>query len=341
MTAAIVTLTGQYFDGHQPLAVAASLLVSGPEAVLIGTAVERRYTTQQLRVSPRIGHADRFVTLPDGGQLQCPDQEALDRLPHDVQSEGLVAWLEARTTVALVAIGAIVALLLGGYFYGLPAAAERVAMHVPIATEQALGAQVLEWLDANQWFRPTRLDEEQRASIRADFDELRAGLPLAAHYRLEFRDSFIGPNAFALPGGTIAITDAMVQAAESYAEVAAVLAHEIGHVERRHALRHLLQNSAVAVVAATLTADAASLSVAVAGVPALLAQARYSRAFETEADDFAFALLRARGRSPEDFASLMERLAAQHEDRERALGFVATHPVTAERVQRARAAGRP
>lgn len=331
------TLTGLYFDGQRPVGEPATLIFTGREAALIGTRVSLRHSARELRASPRVGRADRFIALPGGGQFQCADHPALDRLSHESQSEGLVAWLEARTAVAVAGIALVVALLAGGYFYGLPAAAESVAHRIPVETERALGDQALAWLDANGWFKPTTVDEDMRFFISKEFEELGTGLPAVRHLRLEFRDSFIGPNAIALPGGAIVITDDMVNEADSLDEIAAVLAHEIGHVERRHALRHLLQGSAVAVAAATLTADAASLSVAVAGVPTLLAQTKYSREFETEADDFAFALLKHRGRSPEAFATLMERLAGEHES-ERGFGFLSTHPVTAERVQRARAA---
>jgi predicted Zn-dependent protease len=251
-----------------------------------------------------------------------------------------VAWLEKRWGVALASVAVIVALLLAAYFYGLPAVAKRVAARIPIETEQAVGQEALAWLDNSRWFKPTQLEQDRQNHIREGFDRLRSGLPLERYYRLEFRDSFIGPNAFALPGGTIVITDDMVHAAETVDEVVAVLAHEIGHAELRHTMRRVLQDSAVAVVAATLTADAASLSVAVAGLPALLAQAKYSREFEAEADDFAFKLLKRHHRSPMAFATLMERLANKHDEDKQAFAFISTHPVTAERVRRARVAAK-
>jgi len=337
MSVGAATLPGRYYDGRQPLGSPATLIVSGQDSALIGTQVSQRHATRQLRVSPRVGRAGRFIALSDGGQFHCADDAFLDRLPQEHPSEGVVAWLEARAAVALAGVAIIVTLLLAGYFYGLPAAAERVVAHIPLETERALGDEALTWLDKNEWFKPSQIGEEMQFFIRKDFEELYRGLPMAAHYRLEFRDSFLGPNALALPGGAVVITDAMVNEAGSLEEIAAVLAHEIGHVERRHTLRTLLQGSAVAVVVATITADAASLSVAVAGLPALLAQAKYSREFETEADEFAFQLLKQHGRSPEAFATLMERLAGEG-DVERSYAFLSTHPMTAERVQRARAA---
>lgn len=336
-----IKLEGRYYSGRQPIAVPSMLVFTEREATLTAGQIAESYAANQLRVSPRIGSADRFVALPNGGQFQCPDHPALDHLPQESRAEGLVSWLEKRWGVALTAILIIAALLLAGYFYGLPAAAEHVAARIPIETEQVLGKEALSWLDDHEWFRPTQIKEDMRKKISDGFDKLHNELPLKNYYRLEFRDStFFGPNAIALPGGTIIITDAMVKAAESLEEVQAVLAHEIGHVELRHTLRNVLQNSAVAVIAATITADAASLSVAVAGLPALFVQTKYSREFEAEADDYAFRLLKQKGCSPAAFASIMERLARKHEDVEQAFAYISTHPVTEERIKRARAAAK-
>jgi predicted Zn-dependent protease len=331
-------LEGRYYDGVNPVARPATLTISGREAVLTGENITRTYSTGELRVTPQVGSSDRFIALPDGLQYHCADRPFLDRLPQEVRSEGPVAWLEARITVAVVSVFIIVGTLLYGYFYGLPVAAESVVKRIPIETEKALGDEIITWLDDNKWFNSPHIDQERQDTIQEGFKKLYAGLSMEEHYRLDFRCSkFIGPNAFALPGGTIVITDQMVKAAESDEEVFAILAHEIGHVERRHTMRQILQSSAVGVAVATITADAASLSVAVAGLPALLAQTKYSREFEKEADEFAFDLLKEHGISPDAFASLMERLDSDS-DETKHLSFIATHPATSERVERAREA---
>lgn len=334
----MITLEGHYYDGRQPIAVPATMEFTGQDALLTANLTSGRYAVDALKVSPRIGKTDRFIALPNGGQFQCADHAFLESLPQVSPSEGPVAWLEERWGVALAGVAVIACILLAGYFLGLPAAAERIAARIPIETEKTLGRQALAWLDEKGWLRPTNLDKNTQKGIRRRFDRLRSKLPLKNHYQLEFRAGVIGANAFALPGGTIVITDDMVKAAETPEEVQAVLAHEIGHVELRHTLRSVLQNSVTAVVVATITADAASLSVAVAGLPVLVAQTKYSREFEAAADDFAFKLLKQKGYSPAAFASLMERLAKKHEQQERAFAYVSSHPVTAERVKRARAA---
>jgi Zn-dependent protease with chaperone function len=335
----MIILEGQYYDGRQPIGTPARINFADREVSLRAGQISERYAIESLKVSPRIGRADRFITLPDGGQFMCADHAILNSLPAESPSEGLVAWLEERWGVALAGVAIIVCIVLAGYFYGLPVAAERIAARMPVETEQALGQESLAWLDKQKWFKPTNLAPHKRKNILRGFDRLRSDLPLKKYYQLEFRDSpIIGPNAFALPGGTIVITDDMVKFAKSQEEVLAVLAHEIGHVELRHTLRSVLQNSAVAVLAATVTSDAASLSVAVAGLPAMMAQTKYSREFETAADDYAFRLLKQKGYSPAAFATLMERLSKNHEKVERMFAYVSTHPVTAERIARARAA---
>lgn len=339
MSNSTVTIEGQYFDGSRPVGIAAKLIIAQEQAMFATTSLSLRFPVNQLRVSPRIAGTQRFIGLPTGAQFQCPDGPALDSLRQESTTEGVAAWLEGRVGFAVAAIAIVIALVMAGYFYGLPAAAERAARYIPIETEKTFGDNILSWLDENDWFAPSGIDDDLRVLVRQDFDELIDDLPLAKHYRLEFRASgFIGANAFALPGGIIVITDEMMNVAESLDEIAAVLAHEIGHVEHRHALRSLLQSSVIAIVVATVTSDAASLSVAVAGAPALLAQAKYSREFEAEADDFAFRRLIQTGRSPEAFASFMERLFDYGEGTVEDLSFLSTHPVTSERIARARRA---
>jgi Zn-dependent protease with chaperone function len=333
----MITIEGHYFDGQKPVGVPARMDLVDQEATLTAGPISERYATFHLKVSPRIGSTDRFIILPSGGQLACADHAFLNSLPQESPSEGPVAWLEERWGVALACVAVIFCTLLAAYFFGLPAAAERIAARIPMSTEQSLGRQALNWLDEKGWFKPTNLDFDTRKTIADDFDGLCNDLPLRDYCHLEFRSgAAFGPNAFALPGGIIVITDDMVKAAETTEEVLTVLAHEVGHVELRHMMRSVLQNSVVAAAAAAVTSDAASLSAVVASLPVLMAQTKYSREFEAAADEYAFRLLKKKGYSPAAFASLMERLAKKDEKEMGIFAYVSTHPVTAERVRRAR-----
>ena len=65
---------------------------------------------------------------------------------------------------------------------------------------------------------------------------------------------------------------------------------------------------------------------------------RYSRQFESEADDYAFAMLKRHGQSPQAFADMMRRLRLRKDAKEEPdalLQYLSTHPATEERIQRA------
>jgi len=338
-----ITLDGVYYDGRIPVGSAATLMVAGARIALIGKEVSARFDADTLKVSPRTGVASRFIAFPEGGQFQCPDDPALDRLPQEVPSETFVAWLERHWPVAMLSVALIAALVLWAYFFVLPGAAQRIAERISFESEQALGDQALDWMDANMIFRYSELPTDTKERIVLRFDQLVAGLPASQQYRLGFRSApGMGANAIALPGGTIVVTDQLVDLADNDDEIIAVLAHEIGHVEKRHAVRAVLQNSAVAAVASALTADAASLGVAVAGLPTMLTSLQFSREFESEADDYAFAMLARNDVSPEHFASMMQKLAesmpVEQEEWIQQWSFLSSHPPSDERAARAHAA---
>jgi Zn-dependent protease with chaperone function len=126
-----------------------------------------------------------------------------------------------------------------------------------------------------------------------------------------------------------------------------VLAHEIGHVRMRHGARILAGSSLSAALAATLFGDVSG----VATLPAAVAGLSYSRAMESEADDYAIALLKKNGISTLPLADLLDRLEAgpDEDDEQEAPGwmweaadhFMASHPLTAQRTARLRAAAQP
>ncbi|MCP4265770.1 MAG: M48 family metallopeptidase [Candidatus Brocadiaceae bacterium] len=329
-------LEGSYYDGKVPIAHPALLVLGDNEVTLTSGDTTLTYELNKLRVTPRTGHADRFITLSDGGQYQCTDQPILDRLPQEIRSEGLVAWFENRISIVVASAAIIICALLIGYFFGLPVVGENIAKQISIETAASLGDHVLAWFDNNKWFNTSHIKQDQQDSITNKFNKLHEGLSMSPHIKLEFRCSErIGPNAFALPGGTIVITDQMIEIADSKEEILAILAHEIGHAELRHCIREIVQGSVVALVATTITADAASLSAAVTGLPVIMAQTKYSRDFERESDEFAFHLLTRNHISTEAFASIMERLDKDNKSIDK-LSFVSTHPVTYKRIERAR-----
>jgi predicted Zn-dependent protease len=333
-------LPGNYFDGVTPIGSPATLTVAGDRVTVAAGHISEDHDASGLLVSPCVGGSERFVVLPGGGQFQCPDHALLNTLPQEVASEGPIAWLEQHWPLAIACVVVVAGLLIGGYQYGLPLAADRVVARVPIESEAALGRETLQLLERMHALTPTGLDQAAQQRLSKRFAALTRGLKYEQQYRLEFRSGPIGANAMALPGAIVVVTDDLITIGDSEDQVLAVLAHEIGHVESRHALRQLLGDSVVAVVVATMTGDAASLGTAVTGLPVMVAQLEYSREFESAADTYAFELMRRNGLSPLAFADMLERLAARRAGDTEALPFLSTHPITAERIARARTAAR-
>ena len=135
-----------------------------------------------------------------------------------------------------------------------------------------------------------------------------------------------------MPGGIVVMTDELVELAESDAEIMAVLAHEVGHLYGRHSLRILLQNSLSALLIAGLTGDISNITALSAAVPTVLMQAKYSRDFEREADDFAFEYLEGRSVSTNALSDLLLRLEQSDSDDGGGIpGWLSSHPPSRER----------
>lgn len=330
-----IELEGKHYDGISPIGRPASLVLTDNEVSLTCGDNTFFYSCKALRVSPRVGNADRFIQLPDGGQYQCADQEVLDHLPQEVKSEGPVAWLENHIPFSIACIIITIITLISGYKYGMPVIAEVLVEKIPVETEISVGDYAIKWFEDQNWLTASGLESKVRQKITNKFIELHKGLRISPYAKLEFRNSEIfGPNAFALPGGCIIVTDQLIHFAESEDEILAILAHELGHTEKRHGMRQILHGSLVALVATAITADAATLSGAVAGLPVMMAQRKYSRNFEAEADDFAFDLLTRNGISVQAFINIMERFDTVETGSP--FSFMSTHPVTRDRIRHAK-----
>ncbi|MEY4546729.1 MAG: hypothetical protein RL685_2924 [Pseudomonadota bacterium] len=139
-------------------------------------------------------------------------------------------------------------------------------------------------------------------------------------------------NAFALPGGYVVVNLGLLQAAQSGEEVAAVLAHEISHVQLRHGSRRLLRTLGGSLVLSWLLGS--SDPGVLIGALRELESKRHDRGEEADADTEGLALLASAGISPQGMASFFERLAQQASPP----ALLSTHPDPGTRAERARQA---
>lgn len=331
-----MAIEGKFYEAGSSAAVPATLEIA-PDGLVSVRVRDRRRSAHlsRVRVSQRIGTVARSIYFPDGGKFETLDNDAVDTgLTHlDAERQArLLHLLESRWRHVALALLIVAATVWWAVQSGIPLLAEQVACALPASVSRSMGAGVLEVLDRGV-FGASRLDEPTRDRIRARFREITRGVESREDFDLLFRrGAGVGANAFALPSGVIVLTDELVALAENDDELVTVLAHEVGHVVHRHGLRRALQDSTVALLIVSITGDTAALSTAAASLPTLLVEAKYSRAFEREADRYALDYLLAHDLAPVHFANLVARLEAQPGGHRTLPNFLSTHPSTAERA---------
>jgi predicted Zn-dependent protease len=148
------------------------------------------------------------------------------------------------------------------------------------------------------------------------------------------------PNAWALPGGKIAINRGLLTELESEAELAAVLGHEIVHAAARHSAKGiqrgmLLQGAVFATAIATRDKGYSNLAQLGASVGAQLVNQKYGRDAERESDQYGMNYMSRAGYDPQGAVQLQQTFVKLSEDRRQdwLSGLFASHPPSPERVQ--------
>jgi Zn-dependent protease with chaperone function len=336
----MIALRGRFYDGRTSTRVDAECRVDDAGAVRITAHDDGRELLRLPRfdasVSPRLGNTPRAIRFAGGEKLETSDHAGVDAILLRLRARRplhLVHLLESRWRYILICLAAVAALLWVGGRYGVPLAARVIARQLPPAVASQAGRHTLEALDRTV-FAPSELEAATRERLTARYlplldDQRTPGL------RVEFRKGRrLGANAFALPGGTVILTDEMVALAEADEELFAVLAHEAGHVAHRHGIQRVIQDSLLAFALMAVTGDVSGTSQLFLGLPVMLTEMAYSRDFEREADRYALETLAAQGIPGRHFAAIMRRLSPPAAGGGgRWSNYLSTHPETAERLR--------
>lgn len=331
-------VAAQYFDGITAAAQAVTLTLDGECLQLRGEVLAREWPMRDVKVSERLGNTPRRIVFPDGGHCEVSDHVALDALlKQGGYRQGWLDGMQHSLRWALLSALLVVVIFAAAYRYLLPWGAEVVAQSLPPAMLQKMGASTLQTLD-KLMLQPSQLAPARQQALRDAYAKLSPLPDAQLDYRIKFRSApKIGPNAFALPDGNIVMLDQLVALTQNDDEILAVLAHERGHVEQRHALRMVLQSSAVGLAMTWYMGDVSSL---LATVPAMLVQASYSRDMEREADAYAARTLQMNAKSPCLLPDMLLKLEAAHakrqaearkEDGGSVMDYLSGHPATQER----------
>ncbi|MDY0242567.1 MAG: M48 family metallopeptidase [Rhodospirillaceae bacterium] len=291
---------------------------------------------ENVTVSDRIGAIPRHILFEDGSVFETDDNDAVDDwlASRFCSRTGILHRLERfHPRLALFAL-LVVVLFAGLYRYALPAAVELAVAATPPDATRLLGQSVLSSLDHSSVLTPSTLPQERQDAIAGQFRDLTRKTPQGEDaFTLLFRGGeHIGPNAFALPDGSIVLTDALVGLAPDDDAVLGVLAHEMGHVAGNHSLRSLYRAAGATTLILFISGDVGSgiHDILVQGTG--LAALSYSREQESEADRYSVTLMTKAGRDPAGLARMLESLD-RHPHAEDGTDFFSSHPATPARIE--------
>ena len=325
-------MQAMYFDGMTARAHPVELSIEGDTLVIAGDGLERRHTIGAVEIPDAPGSTPRVLRFVDGASCEVQDAGALAAMlsqhgiAHDRVSRWERSWKLALTSLVIVVISG--ALL---YQFGLPFMARSAADSLPASALDGLSFQLQRALDRTV-FSPTQVSVERRTPLLEMFDRLALPEGMKDRLQLLFRKAdSLGANAMALPSGAIFITDDLVGLTTDDRVLIAVIAHEAGHVDRRHGLRQIIQSSVVGVLVTWYIGDISAVG---AAAPAALLKAKYSRDLEREADAYAARVLRMNGMHASLLADALELIEKSHRQAGRVGGvsYLSTHPATAERL---------
>jgi len=329
-------MQGSFYDGLTATAHPAEVTFDGRALTIVAGGETHTWLASELsvdihadqaRISRRRSDARLVLALADWRQVSG----ALDgvRRHSAAGGRGLV--------VGLVAAAAATAFVV---FVGIPMASGPLARATPLEYEQRMGENYNAQLSA---VFPACEGEAGQAILQGLGDRLSAetNAPFPIQVRAVHAPMV---NAFALPGGYILVTGDLIAAAETPDEVAAVLAHEIAHVERRHVMQAVWRSLGAGMLLDLVVGGGTGAGQQAVLLAGQASEMSFDRAAETEADELGRSFLHEAGLSSRGMADFFERMAEGEIDTPAQVAEVSewwmTHPNTDRRIQAARAAER-
>lgn len=339
-------LHSAYFDGDAPLPNDVTLMVNSQLGVLeIGlpasVAAGVRWPLDEIRLLDDTAGQEGAILRWTGdslARLHLRDPSVM-RYMHHLERRAppkgrgrLAAWAIAAVAAVALQVGVLVPLL-----------ANRLATYVPPAGERALGeatfGQIRQAL-AGTGLPPLPVCENEAGLAALEKMLVALGVERGTDDAIKiFVLDHEMVNAFALPGGYVVFFRGMIDAAHSSNEIAAVMAHEVGHVVNRDPTRHALRSAGSIGILGLLLGDFAG-GAAVLFLTEKLISANYAQEAETGADEFAYTALDDADVSPAALGDMFERLRDKYGDTEGVVSHFVSHPTLTSRIERSRGAAR-
>lgn len=262
----------------------------------------------------------------EGGQLHFVNPDAARaKLQLTGNLSGPHTWFSDRSVRSqLLVWSGLTAGILGLMVLIIPLLAEPIARSAPEPAHDWLGRQVLTAVE--QQFGVCE-DPEAEAVLAGFVDSLREESATSTEISLSFVEHEM-PNALAAPGGNVVVFTGLMNLIEEPEELAAVVSHEIAHVEHRHPSSGLIRSMGFRFLASAVFGD---FSFA-AQMGHVLLNHSYTRENELEADARGVHYLNRAGYSSTGMKTAFERM--QRSVGEQSMPYLSTHPSFDRRIDR-------
>lgn len=302
----MVELSGRYYDGKRTLSSPARLRRTYDGLILETDNLPPR----PVSVAKVVQLATTLsITFKEGGKIELPPDTPLRRLGLAPLRKSKKWPHDERPMLTLITVF-LFALLFGAWLWGIPASAWLAAHLTPSTLSQEMDERALAALDQT-FLTPSKIDEKKREELTQAFTRVAATAKLNnTPPRLIFRQAHSAPrSSFGLPGGTIIMTDSLVEAAVTNGEIMGVFAHELALMEQQEPLRRFFASIGWAAIGFILTRDHGSVLDCAEAEANIILHVSYTPATRAEADFRAMDMLQAIGENPSALADLYERIS--------------------------------
>lgn len=301
------------------------------------------YNLSDTRLEPPLAKLPREVNLVDGGKLVLDASVAIDQYYKNTY----YLWLyniEKYKKFYLFAFLLVPLFLVFIIKFMIPSLARNIAPLMPPSVLQKIDEQALYAFDKTL-LNESLMSIEVKNDITKNWDNMVKALQLNAdtdnNYTLLYRESdFLGANAFALPGGTIVITDGLIELLKDEPEaVQAVLLHEIGHVVHHHGMQMMAESISITLLTTYLFGDLEGIAETFNGLSASVIQNSFSQSLEAQADDYALSRLKKLNISPNALVDAFIALSKESggpESEHFLEKYYSSHPSIKSRIEKAK-----
>ena len=249
---------------------------------------------------------------------------------------------EFRFKSVIIILLTIIVLVIGYRFIFISFSSTLVYLF-PHNWERKIGESTYKTLSSTI-LEKSEIPEKRKADLREKSQKVFKHSNLYKNPEIKFNKSnILGPNALALPGGPIIITDDLVKLLKDDELILAVIAHEIAHIKERHSLQQIVEVAGLSSIAWMIFGLDESILEEIVFIGINVWSLKKSRDLEKDADLMALKLLEKTGMSKKSFIQAIEKLTNHYcieTKLEKSVcisevrsGWLSTHPTGAERLE--------